>query len=136
MITVSIETAKKLKEAGWTKPTKLIYTNYYHGEPKDKMHLEFPAHTTDPNKLSAPTTDEILADLPGDITPIKKQYELAIFKNTKFYEAGYFIGEDVCYEISYNSSQLCEALADLWLWAKENGYIKAEKAGGDRNERI
>jgi hypothetical protein len=131
-LSVSLETAKKLKEAGWNKPTALVYTNYYHGEPTEKMHLEFPVHTTDPNKLYAPTTDEILADLPKTINGYANSdnknvsYIVAVFKGEDTYFAGYFFyGIEL---IVFKNKSLVEALAELWLWAKEKGYIKAEKA--------
>ena len=131
MITATIETAIKLKAAGWTKPTELVYTNYYHGEPTDKMHIGFPAHTTDPNKRYAPTTEEILADLPMSfIIPCgqrDKIFYLSISPSSiKRYVVAYFYADD--FIGSFHNDILCEALAELWLWAKENGYIKAEKA--------
>ena len=127
MITATIETAIKLKAAGWTKPTELVYTNYYHGEPTEKMHIEFPEHTTDPDKLSAPTTDEILADLPKTINGYANNdnknvsYIVGVFMREDTYFAGYiFYGINL---IEFKNKSLVEALAELWLWAK-----KAEKA--------
>ena len=131
MITATIETAIKLKAAGWTKPTELVYTNYYHGEPTEKMHIEFPVHTTDPNKLSAPTTDEILADLPDELA---EDIDVMILKYDGFFAVGYYnhnadfedhLGNEIDeddfrrWEIRFTNNSLCEALAELWLWAKK-----------------
>ena len=140
MITATIETAIKLKAAGWTKPTELVYTNYYHGEPTEKMHIEFPEHTTDPDKLSAPTTDEILVELPNELG---ENIQVMILRNGYIFLVGYYnhdvdledcvgnkIDEDAFerWEAVFTNNNLPEALAELWLWAKENGHIKAEKA--------
>ena len=128
MITVSLETAKKLKAAGFPQKTALAYvkgySNFYDKEYIREIGMDIDA--------DAPTTDEMLADLPKTINGYANSdnknvsYVAAVFMGEDTYFAGYtFYGIEL---IVFKNKLLPEALASLWLWAKANGYIKAEKA--------
>jgi hypothetical protein len=72
-ITVSLETAKKLKEAGWEKETIFEYGV------TGKLHYAF---ESDVIGFHAPTLQEILEELPNDIMIIKRGSQWQI-KDTK-----------------------------------------------------
>lgn len=125
-IYVSLETAEKLKAAGWVKKTQFCYGMHEENARLIYLYYCLNVHTDIQKLYEAPTTDEIMADLPKSITLKSQKCELAMFKKNNSYEIGYFMGEFYQYAIAYEDKQLCEALAELWLWAKSSGYIKSE----------
>lgn len=98
---VSLETALKLKKAGWTKETHLF-------------HFKSPL-TRIEDKINAPNTDELLEELPET---------LIIWKSLGAYDVGY--RKSLTHEDSMHSrnSELIEALASMWLYLKKEGIIK------------
>ena len=115
---VSLSLAKKLKEAEWAKETEFIWARGF----VDLSAFWFKYDSEE--VLPAPLAEEILEELPKriakpmityllDITPIK--------------------GGNIIRYIEYNwlhvlidkeAPKLSDALAQLWLWLKENGYLE------------
>jgi len=121
-LVVSLDTAKKLKAAGWIKPTAHCWSmsNISNGE----YRVYVSAHLA--NDINAPTAEEILVELPiqriddGD-TPL----ELAISRCRTYWYVAYLVSEEVApYETEFHDVSLSEAAAQMWLWCKKEGYIK------------
>lgn len=117
---VLLETAKKLKEAGWNDNTRFIFNNS--GDLVAKYKCK--------NYYNAPLAYSILEKLPFIITDCCIEYVLEIDKDKsnnkniiRYKEkSGYmncYLTEDI---ISHK--RLSDALALMWIWLKENGYIK------------
>ncbi len=112
MTNVSLETAKKLSEAGIIVPTEYEYDEFEDGGwiiiPCQKHPL-----------LPAPDTDELLAALPK---VIKEKYDLTISATPRGWYASYEDNEDI-EGVTYHEI-LCEALAELRIWCGKEGYLK------------
>ena len=116
---VDLEIAKELKENGFPQKTE-YYWNLYQG----KFQLLNPSYAEDEWMFkevdySAPTTDEILKELPAKLN--KK--ELQLIKGSKdsfmvIYEYG---TENLPGQLD---KKPCNALAKMWLYLKKEGYIK------------
>lgn len=122
--TVTLETAKLLKEDGFIQDT------YFHYEENPRI-LEERTDSELPfilfvNKspgigeiFAAPTTDELFEELPSTIWVQKedKEYRLRLEKMNNGFMVEY--GDKVrIYEQS-----LPEALAQMWLWLKKQGLL-------------
>lgn len=127
-ITVSLETAKKLKEAGWTKPTKLVWAD----SEEWGIHVEWwDGHAPNSMIRYAPTADEMLADLPEIVDKDCYDAVLEVSKINSKYRVGYYsYGHHRYYNPYKDNESLAEAVAELWLWAKANGYIDKQEAQG------
>lgn len=134
-ITVSLETAKKLKEAGFGINTVFNWQyNYVHNYEKNTEGNEWvlwnsevkeckPPYEQQPHIVAAPTAEEILERLPSEITIRDKWRVLDICVIGKHWACGYIRGGCPWSRLEKNIS-LSEACAALWLWCKEAGYIK------------
>ena len=128
---VSLDLAKKLKEAGWRKPTEFLwdidFPELWHNSKKaDFSQYDWIA--------PAPLAEEITKELPDHIAVERggerKKYWLNIEVYKEGCRAGYrtdpvMLGEmpEWLY-VSDVYPKLSDALAQLWLWAYENGYLE------------
>ena len=117
-ITVSLETAKKLKETGFNKETVFAWVNRnFKDEPK-RFVLEFLDKVSPINKIyPAPTSGEI--ELPRDYGCFNF-IEKFVCGELDFTLMGYETIEWI--EDSKADSEV-EAKCKAWLWLKEEGLI-------------
>lgn len=130
---VSRELAEKLKEAGYPHNTFNVYERS-DSIPKGEWYLTQPEFmrryglwTTQEVKerMAAPMTDELLEQLPNYI----QDNYLQIIAYGDKYEATYQrIGGSRSWLVSESNNKPVDALAQLWLYCKANGHIKAEEA--------
>ena len=135
---VSLDLAKKLKEAGWEKVTTfqwgidtttsdvtLIKINrLYPGEARIHKRIKYPA----------PLAEEILEELPKYIHEYVECEGKTYYLTAEINEIGYRVGyrtEPICLcdqiEWLYLSApydKLSDAAARTWLWLKEDGYLE------------
>lgn len=127
--TVSLETAKKLKEAGFRHGTYLCWTTwseyasmgigtdlgpYYRMQGYQDFILDW---------VSAPTTDELLEELPYRITRENYIAELWIHKNSSDYVVCY-TGQPHTDNKYFENESLPEALASMWIYLKQQDLLK------------
>jgi len=131
---VDLEIAEELQENnfpqtffGWYKPN-------YDGRDRKPVLLEVLANGTSTSSFNglsqyrltyAPTSDEILKELPSKI----EEYFLDILKLQIEYTVGYsnmkpYEQSDFIWLTFYNNKKISVALAKLWLHCKKEGYIK------------
>lgn len=129
MTTVSLEMAKKLKEAGFGQDTEYKWLDYAGKGPHLNPFTKI-GHTDNFEKLyevicAAPTTDELLAELPETIhgAPV---YQLAIEPINKIFWCGYqnHRSDGVEYKREAVANTLPEALAKMWLWLKSQNLLR------------
>lgn len=124
MNTVSLEVAKKLKEAGWEK--KSLFCSQ-----KNKEHLfllktvqahndYFPVKRKD--ILVRPQLHEILEELPDKITHGTANMFLKVEKFEDDYIVGYYEFSEYPWGEQKNENPH-DAASLLWIWCVENGYI-------------
>lgn len=136
-LVVSLETAKKLKATGWTKPTAFYWVDvpgqgWVLSEKREECFVWVnPDGGTAcyslaavRNYFAAPTAEEILRELPNLIVTKTlnrcRTYSLLI----KPANLGYVLTYGA---IALQSAPtLSEAAAQMWLWCIEQGYIKTE----------
>lgn len=108
---VSLEIAKQLKEAGWTKETEFWWVIY----DKDWFLAHIDEGLTDTNnQIPAPLATEILEELPKGKIRILNRY--------KHYEVYFEHDDKLPIDQQYiTNMSLPEALANMWL------YLKKEK---------
>ncbi len=124
MKTVSFETAKKLKAAGWNKRTFFEIgsneQNYCRNEDTPKDVIVF----------DSPTLDEILEELPTCISISDKNYFVFMVKENNdpisSYDIGYMESRSkTMFTESHSHSPIpANGMARLWLWCVEKGYVK------------
>ena len=128
---VSLETAKKLKTAGWKKPTALAWVKHspwFLAENKELPEWELvPVSIFDirgyEESYYAPTAEEVLRELPEKIDLNEWRRDLQFI---------FISPEKGKWEVSYGqfkkfkNKSLAEAAAQMWLWCVEQGYIKTE----------
>lgn len=146
--TTSLETSKALKENGFPQETfwahKVLpdgsdFCLSGHSLAIDKLNVE--AAQINPQDeytriygletkfFHAPTSDELLEELPESVTEHGVRYSMEIVRHKLFDEKKFFISyedNDGCmlrHECSDNES-LPEALAAMWLFLKKEGLIK------------
>lgn len=134
--TVSLSTAKLLKEAGFLQESEKWYVPDYEtreGVPeKLKYFLQDGYEGFIPRyRYAAPSTDELLVELPniiqydGSIGKLGKETKyLEIHKNNNGYKVMYK-GFHYC-EVEENKS-LPEALAQMWIFLKKEGLLDDHK---------
>lgn len=106
---VDLEIAKELKENGFPQTSFCSYDlmeNFWHGCIED---------------FSAPTSDEILKELPKQILD---WYSLKIHRNILGEYCVYYKNRFGMLGDSRSEYKLADALAKLWLYLKKVGYIK------------
>lgn len=114
MITVSLETAKKMKDAGWNKQTQFRYCFWW-----DWCKDEFTLYHEDQERISytdyyeAPTAQEILDELPSIFIWEWYWESCWIYVNWIWVKSA-----DALFEWN-----LAENLAQLRLRCKENNYL-------------
>jgi len=133
---VSLELAKKLKEAGWEKET--VYWWWERRSSSGKLITQEARYKDDPpifldgNTVEiiapAPLAEEMLEELPKKITKHSLTYWL-----TMDYDDAYIMTYSDCDWFAIVQSmdkKLSNALARLWLWLKENGYLEENNEAG------
>lgn len=125
--TVSLEVAKKLKEAGWKKET--IFHWAKDGE-QDEDIAEWIIQYSEDDSLTcweswnAPQIHEILEELPDQIEDEKwGWYGLNLYQYGGEYTAYYQSHEDPLKGTTHCGENPHDACALLWIWCKENKYI-------------
>ncbi len=117
--TVSLETAKALKDAGF-RQDNMAY--YYPGELscfKGPVSMEWGIESglNSHFKYAAPTTDELLEELPE----IVKDQRLNISKERNLYFVSYEYEDNLLQ--CFHRKSLPEALAQMWLHLKKESLI-------------
>jgi len=149
---VDLEIAKELKKNGFPQKSNYSYVldydnEWYFGCNKEsinlihKEYLSLVDHFDDYNKqhieelYSAPTSDEILKELPLTIENEGKYHFLTIFRDfytpkepKQFYCIAYNDQDNRCLNAPDNldieDDKLSNALAKMYLYLKKEGYIK------------
>jgi hypothetical protein len=135
---VDLELAKELKENGF-----IQNTHFYHRIQKDGIGEFTDFCDTKENSpfmkfkalYSAPISDEILKELPKIIIPNYTRYDINIrhFTNQHlddYYEVSFismYLKSDEEHPdkyIKFAEQKLPNALAEMWLYLKKEGYIK------------
>lgn len=123
--TVSLETAKKLKDAGFEKETERRWVHLKSKKTVMESKIDTWKCLTedwDVDKLgyAAPNTDELLENIPH----VLQHKRLTIRKYYNAYGAGYMMDEGwiECFE----AKELPEVLALLWLFLKKEGLLEAK----------
>lgn len=135
--TVGLETAKALKEIGFNKDTYFwhIVPCQSHGMIpwgviEDKVRAEEwnPEYT-----YAAPTTDELLEELPYSIIRDGESYFLEVHKYDSYYRVFYRKYEQIhAGEYRFRNlaeptnNSLPEALAAMWLWLNKQDLLKTK----------
>lgn len=122
--TVSIETAKLLKEAGFPQRTGMVWRKYqgWICEPIENDYAEKGWYSVEIEEKAAPTTDELLEELPYD--------QITIAHNRDgFYVGCYKTGKiDPCdsgeFMIGFRNILLSEALARMFLHLKQQNLLE------------
>lgn len=125
--TVSLETAKQLKEAGFSQDSPFNWVEYSSEYMPKVFFSEYGLDTVRYIKIcSAPTTDELLEELPITIPYFDKQGNLGMCKHEKGYSVYYEVENDYEKSSIFNvfvNESLPEALAQMWLWLKKEGLL-------------
>lgn len=113
--TVSLETAKKLKEAGFRKDTYFFWN----------LDLELNWYIQPVQGLfKSPTTDELLEELhTAHITLGNLMFKKVIRKKVIKYQCQYGNQDQSPF---FENESLHEALASMWLWLKAEGLLKGD----------
>lgn len=129
--TVSLETAKALKDAGFRQDT-YFYWNHVMVNNRGKLEWQLDYRKIgDRNNIPAPTTDKLLEELPCQFKYGGAWFDLQITKWPKEYKVQYvefYFNDDNLLEISdslceFKVESLPEALAQMWLWLKKEGLL-------------
>ena len=120
---VSLEIAKKLKEAGWKKETEFWWHETMKVELVDKVWYKGVKEDVGGRFFPAPITDEILEELPYEIKIQDRFYWLCIEKEPDHYIVFY---KDENKDISEfrEDKSLPNALAKMWLYLKSNNLLE------------
>ena len=128
---VSLDLAKKLKEAGWNKP---ILHFWVKGEIGNPFVVDYELAESFEILAPAPLAEEITKELPDHIVierdGERKKYWLNIEVYKEGCRAGYRTDPATLGEmpewlyVSDVYPKLSDALAQLWLWAYERGYLE------------
>lgn len=125
---VSLETAKKLKAAGWTKPTEFAWIHNPRGENWSIGNAKTFNAAEILEWYYTPTAEEILRELPIELTDdAETPLELVVVRDRTYWYVGYAVSEEVTpFSEEYHDKSLSEAAAQMWIWCVERGYIKTE----------
>lgn len=124
---VSLDTAKALKAAGWTKPTA-----FYWSESPLLMSSKDLGGKPFPSDCPAPTAEEVLRELPLFIDAKKfdgrrereERFTLLCKPDEVMYQC---LRPLQCLWAVERIGRLSEAAAQMYIWCVEQGYIKAAK---------
>lgn len=122
---VSRELAKKLKAAGYPQFTLRYWERYKDVEGVWKVHLATSRAWETSEYNAAPLSDELLEQLPTYIALDEEMHahlEMTTAES-KGLRCEYIDGHNVCYGAMY-ADKPADALASLWLWCKEHGYLE------------
>lgn len=120
--TVSLETAKLLKGNGWIGKSGLLWR--YDTEIENGEFILNDDTSGDEEWYDAPTTDELLEELP---------WHTQIYKGTDGNLGQYICHLDARSVIGQKETKwfyhkdLCEALAQMWLYLKKKGLLNDNK---------
>ena len=122
-ITVSLEWAKKLRDAEWDQEDCVFF---YVSNDKDDFLL-VPRHYNTMEKsesfhhFSAPTAEEILRELPHVIHDKGSPRFLQCGKHKKFWDVGYWRGVEPMKNVTEDT--LANAAAAMWIYLKKNNLL-------------
>lgn len=129
--TVTLETAKALKEAGFRQETDFYWSQLHYSRPNELpkiVHESDCRHKEQRDLFSAPSSDEILELLPHTVTKpgYSQLYLLTLWKeNANEYHVAY----SPLWELSHFEAQTfsgdnpAEILAAMWLYLKKEGLL-------------
>jgi hypothetical protein len=123
-ITTSFELSKELKENGFKQDSICFFCDITHSHEKPKMSLCIKTpFVSERDKISAPTAEELLEELPEKIIyseTFKQYWYLKINIHNQY-------GFNVSYG-NYNTQdkKLCNALAKMWLYLKKNNLLEGK----------
>lgn len=132
--TVSLETAKLLRDAGFPHRSSFSWCVHAHTAGGDTSHIVWDGQGltscgTQYLKVYCPTTDELLEELPGIITLKGKGFGNSVETKCVLVMGKKVNGE---WRISYRNQiahvsredeSLPETLAQMWLWLKNKGLL-------------
>jgi hypothetical protein len=136
--TVSLETAKALKEAGFNKNTAFYWKPVRGASrtlPLPIFRWELENYTNcDAEDYAAPTTDELLEALPkvrslktdnveGDGGCLDYNLQIKFRREGDYIYVGYVSGSGIRSGGEQENKSLVEALAQMWLWLRKEGLI-------------
>ena len=121
--TVGLETARKLKAEGFRQDTGFYWWSYkLHGKEHTSLYYAIPGQPKPPDAVVAPTSDEILEELPVGLL-----IEKISGGDGSFEEIGYilkFPKGHQCKNMPFQiEDTLPEALALCWIWLKSQGLL-------------
>lgn len=128
---VSLELARKLKDAGFPQETEFYWIETTQGWRVIRNPPEFIKEKMVPDIIAAPLASEIGERLPWVITVDNFQWVLVLMKRAD----GTW---GILYERSTDGTSLggswfidndANAKAKMWLWLKENSYLNLEGKG-------
>ena len=134
-ITVSLEWAKKLKEAGWPQSEPLHYWHrnvgqwYVYAKDFSEHDFNMVDGANFPADVAAPTAEEILRRLPYEIMDEGEAFELVIAPRR---HGGWNVfythenGENRCAALEKEDS-LANAAAAMWVYLKEHDLLPSDK---------
>jgi len=117
-ICVSLETAKALKAAGWSKPTAFVYEDLGH-----RQQLRLGAIKMNYGDCYAPTAEEVLRELPFGWKA--GQYKCA-GHYVKYPASHRHIHSHTEHNCHSGGAELAESAAQMWIWCVENKYIEVK----------
>lgn len=123
--TVSLETAKLLEKNGFPHESSFAYCLHVVTVGSDYVHTVWDGQGinscgTQYRKVYAPTTDELLEELPNMFEYNHYAAELIIQRGKEWkWSCRYVTTKEYVY--STLDENLCEALAQMWLWLKKEG---------------
>lgn len=132
-ITVSLDMARLLKEAGWDQKTYFSWWIQKYGDYCTEPHIErtsFSAVNFDWNqhsRIPAPTAEEILRELPNDIKIDGKMACLEILSDRDVYNEGwvccYSFGQNCDNEYWRKCRDLSDSCAAMYCYLAENNLL-------------
>ncbi len=126
-ICVDLKIAKELKEKGFSQDSLFYHVEFTNGKTVlHKRGAEFPSFIIE-TKYSAPTTDELLAELPVMIEDRGFDYWLQIDKLHKEYQIIYANiddNDDWLKGVNSCDEKLPNMAAKRWIYLKDNGLLK------------
>ena len=131
---VSLELAKRLKEAGYPQDGEYWYYREHGGEGEVLFHNEIAAEMghgflPDSKIAAAPLATELLERLPQRIGINKtKDFTLQVWKTDYAEYVVMYVGLDhesklTAHDPAAHDKSLPDALAEMYLWLKENNYL-------------